>query len=303
MNWEPSMDPYELRESIGENLEETCQHGDKAFPCAGYRDHYRRGREGYPWHWHDEWEIAFVEQGQVRAQVNGEQHLLGPGEGIFINRRVLHAFSLEGNGEVWMPNLLFLPSLLYGSQESVFWEKYAKPLAFSTGCTHLALRQDVPWQREALAQAGRAYALLEKAAYGYELRVRSALSEVLVALAGHLPELPSQPSRNQAEIRRVRQMLTFIQGHYTQPLRVEDIAASVFISRRECMRAFQNVLGISPIQYVLQLRVRKAKELLLETGLSLGEICAACGFQGQSYFTKAFRERTGTTPGKFREGK
>ena len=34
MNWEPSMDPYELRESIGENLEETCQHGDKAFPCA-----------------------------------------------------------------------------------------------------------------------------------------------------------------------------------------------------------------------------------------------------------------------------
>lgn len=217
MNWEPSMDPYELRESIGENLEETCQHGDKAFPCAGYRDHYRRGREGYPWHWHDEWEIAFVEQGQVRAQVNGEQHLLGPGEGIFINRRVLHAFSLEGNGEVWMPNLLFLPSLLYGSQESVFWEKYAKPLAFSTGCTHLVLRQDVPWQREALAQAGRAYGLLEEAAYGYELRVRSALSEVLVALAGHLPELPSQPSRNQAEIRRVRQMLTFIQGHYTQP--------------------------------------------------------------------------------------
>ena len=138
MNWEPSMDPYELRESIGENLEETCQHGDKAFPCAGYRDHYRRGREGYPWHWHDEWEIAFVEQGQVRAQVNGEQHLLGPGEGIFINRRVLHAFSLEGDGEVWMPNLLFLPSLLYGSQESVFWEKYTKPLAFSTGCTHLA---------------------------------------------------------------------------------------------------------------------------------------------------------------------
>src|SRR5699024_9826403 len=113
----------------------------------------------------------------------------------------------------------------------------------------------------------------------------------------------SQPSRNQAEIRRVRQMLTFIQGHYTQPLRVEDIAASVFISRRECMRAFQNVLGISPIQYVLQLRVRKAKELSLETGLSLGEICAACGFQGQSYFTKVFRERTGTTPGKFREGK
>ena len=171
------------------------------------------------------------------------------------------------------------------------------------GWFHLVLRQDVPWQREALAQAGRAYGLLEEAAYGYELRVRSALSEVLVALAGHLPELPSQPSRNQAEIRRVRQMLTFIQGHYTQPLRVEDIAASVFISRRECMRAFQNVLGISPIQYVLQLRVRKAKELLLETELSLGEICAACGFQGQSYFTKVFRERTGTTPGKFREGK
>ena len=288
---------------LGKTWKKPASTGDKAFPCAGYRDHYRRGREGYPWHWHDEWEIAFVEQGQVRAQVNGEQHLLGPGEGIFINRRVLHAFSLEGNGEVWMPNLLFLPSLLYGSQESVFWEKYTKPLAFSTGCTHLALRQDVPWQREALAQAGRPTPCWRRPPTAMSCGCARPFPRCWWRWRATCRNCPGQPSRNQAEIRRVRQMLTFIQGHYTQPLRVEDIAASVFISRRECMRAFQNVLGISPIQYVLQLRVRKAKELLLETGLSLGEICAACGFQGQSYFTKVFRERTGTTPGKFREGK
>lgn len=187
--------------------------------------------------------------------------------------------------------------------ERVLGEIRKAPWPSPRGAPIWRWRQDVPWQREALAQAGRAYALLEEAAYGYELRVRSALSEVLVALAGHLPELPNQPSRNQAEIRRVRQMLTFIQGHYTQPLRVEDIAASVFISRRECMRAFQNVLGISPIQYVLQLRVRKAKELLLETGLSLGEICAACGLPGAKLLYQGLSGAHRHHPGKFREGK
>lgn len=304
MHSAPQIDPYFMWETITEAHEETFPHGDRGFPCASYRDHYLRGRESYPWHWHEEWEIAFVQQGRMSVLINDQQQTLEPGDGIFINRRMLHAFSMAGGGEVWMPNLLFLPSLLYGSQESVIWERYVKPLAFSEEVSHLVLRGDVPWQREAVAQAARAHALMMGGEYGYELRVRAALSEFLLAVAQRLPDLPSHPLKSRAEVGRVRQMLSFIQAHYTQPLRVEDIADSAFISRRACMRDFQHVLGVSPMQYVIELRVRRAKRLLLETGLDLGDICAACGFQGQSYFTKTFREKTGVTPGRFRaEGK
>ena len=83
---------------------------------------------------------------------------------------------------------------------------------------------------------------------------------------------------------------------------VEQIADSALISRRECMRLFQRVIGTSPMQYLIDCRIRKAKQLLLETDGTILHIAASCGFQNQSYFTKVFRERTGVSPGKFRSG-
>lgn len=292
-----------IQATISETRQETFQHGDSRFPCASYLDHYYSGREAYPWHWHDEWEIAYVEQGAVRACVNDQQVLLQEGDGIFINRRVLHTFSMAGKTEVRMPNILFDPVLLYGSRESVYWEKYVKPLALSKGFTHEVFRRQAPWQEEILEQAERAFSLLTAEDYGYELRVRAALSEIFLILTRHIPDLGNTEAKSQTEMDRIRQMLSFIQLRYTEPVSVQQIADSAFISRRECMRSFQRILGTSPIQYVIDLRLRKAKQLLLETDFPVMEIGARCGFPDQSYFTRVFREKTGVSPGKFRKSR
>lgn len=296
-------DFYMIWDSISETQQETFQHGDSRFPCASYLDQYCSGREAYPWHWHDDWEIAYVEQGAVRVCVNDQQVLLQEGDGIFINRRVLHTFSMAGETEVRMPNVLFEPVLLYGSRESVYWEKYVKPLALSKGFTHEVFRRQTPWQAEILGQAERAFSLLTAEDYGYELRVRAALSEIFLILTRHIPDLGNTEAKSQTEMDRIRQMLSFIQLHYTEPVSVQQIADSAFISRRECMRSFQRVLGTSPIQYVIDLRLRKAKQLLLETDFPVMEIGARCGFPDQSYFTRVFREKTGVSPGKFRKSR
>lgn len=282
--------------SILEDGRETFRHGDGRFPCASYLDCYSGGRGRYPWHWHDELEIAYVERGEVTAAVNERQVLLQQGDGIFINRRVLHAFFMQGEGEVRMPNILFHPALLYGTQESVFWEKYVKPLVLSNGFTHAVFRRQVPWQKAVLEEAAAAFRALTEEKFGYEIRTRSALSSILLLLLEKEGEAISRPAKSQAETDRIRQMLSFIQMHYTQPIRVQQIADSAFISRRECMRVFRNIIGLSPIQYVIGLRVQKAKQLLLETDRPILDICVSCGFQNQSYFTKAFREKTGLSP-------
>ena len=168
--------------SILEDGRETFRHGDGRFPCASYLDCYSGGRGRYPWHWHDELEIAYVERGEVTAAVNDRQVLLQQGDGIFINRRVLHAFFMQGEGEARMPNILFHPALLYGTQESVFWEKYVKPLVLSNGFTHAVFRRQVPWQKAALEEAAAAFRALTDEKFGYEIRTRSALSFILLLL-------------------------------------------------------------------------------------------------------------------------
>ena len=122
-------------------------------------------------------------------------------------------------------------------------------------------------------------------------------------LTQHIPDFGNTEAKSQTEMDRIRQMLSFIQLRYTEPVSVQQIADSAFISRRECMRAFQRVLGTSPIQYVIDLRLRKAKQLLLETDFPVMEIGARCGFPDQSYFTRVFREKTGVSPGKFRKSR
>ena len=297
----PFSDRAEIHQFISDTREETIQHGSEQFPCACYLDHYTNGNDAYPWHWHDELEIAYVTQGKVSAFVNDKQFLLHPGEGILLNRRVLHSFSRQGEAEVYLPNILFLPSLLYGNQESVYWEKYVNPVVLSSGFSYVLLRPDIPWQKEILKQAEKAFSLLTEEGYGYEFYTRDALSKIVLQLGQALPKETAKKAKNQIEINRIRQMLSFIQLHYTEPILVQQIADSAFISRRECMRTFQRIIGASPIQYVIDLRIRKAKQLLRDTDLPLLEIAASCGFQNQSYFTKTFRERVGLSPRKFRK--
>lgn len=283
---------------ISEDQRERVRHGAGEFPCAWYLDHYHSRVRSYPWHWHDEFEIAYVTEGNVTAYVNDQQILLEPGDGLFINPRTLHAYA--GQGEAFMPDIVFHPLLICGSQESVFWERYVRPLVLSPAFSHRMLRRDIPWQADVLAKAESAFQLLRTEDFGYEFSVRSMLSEILLELSRHMPEDPGPRGKSYLDIERVRQMLLFIELHYTEPIQVQQIADSAYISRRECMRSFQRIIGTSPIQYVIELRIRKARRLLAETDLPVLEVCTLCGFQNQSYFTKTFREKIGTSPVKYR---
>lgn len=282
--------------SVSENQKET-PHGSAGFPCAGYLDCYHRS--SYPWHWHDELEIAYVTQGEVTALVPEAQIPLAPGEGIFLNRSVLHAYSAVA--ESHLPNLLFLPSLLYGSQESIFRKKYMNPLLSSSRLTHVILKPNVAWQADVLNRASEVFALLQEKDFGYEFRVRAALSEALLLLLRHTSCEADASPQTQTENERLRTMLRFIRQHYCEPIRIEQIAASANVSRRECMRCFQKGIRTSPIQYVIDLRIQKARRLLSETALPLSDIGASCGFSDQSYFIKTFRERSGLSPSAFRK--
>lgn len=97
----------------------------------------------------------------------------------------------------------------------------------------------------------------------------------------------------------MKRMLQYIQEHYTEEIFLSQIAESAHIGESECLRCFQSMIGCSPLQYVKQLRLQKAAELLLSTNLKISEIGMQCGFQEMSYFAKEFRAMKGCTPRDF----
>lgn len=289
----------EQQQIVSENQYEKTVYNTPLFPCGAYLDVYNG--DSCLWHWHDEIEVGYVRDGILNVFVNDLQYTLHKGDGIFINTGVLHMYSGCKNIKTEFPNIVFIPSFIYGTKESIFWTKYVHPLTESINLSHIIFSEDSVWQTELLRHMRQAIEFFEHKIKDSEFQIRSHLSEMIFKICQNNTVQLEEKGHNKIEIDRIRRMLAFIQQYYMNPIQLQQIADSAFISSRECLRLFKNVLGTSPKQYVIQLRLQKAKDLLSETTTPISEICARCGFQDQSYFTKVFREQFNTSPTKYRK--
>lgn len=82
---------------------------------------------------------------------------------------------------------------------------------------------------------------------------------------------------------------------------IETVCSNAFISVSSLQRAFAKYFGMSPKQYLIQLRMNRALELLTENELSVKEISFACGFTNEKYFSRAFKKKYGYPPSQFRK--
>lgn len=94
----------------------------------------------------------------------------------------------------------------------------------------------------------------------------------------------------------LKEAIRYIQANYQSQLTISGIAQNVNISERYLRKLFDTSLGISPLEYLNQLRIKKALTLIRSTEMSIKEICYTCGFQSPQYFSRVFKQQTGMTP-------
>jgi len=86
-----------------------------------------------------------------------------------------------------------------------------------------------------------------------------------------------------------------------KPLSLDQIAAATGLSRRQIERLFRRYLNCVPKRYYLQIRLRRARELLLQTSMPIIDITTACGFQSPPHFSRCYRAQFGCPPSAERE--
>lgn len=92
----------------------------------------------------------------------------------------------------------------------------------------------------------------------------------------------------------------FIRQQACEGINVQDVLKSVPLSRRVLESRFQKIIGRSPHEEIMRIRLDRVKQLLEETELPLIEIASRTGFRHSEYLNVAFKKQTGTTPGQFR---
>ena len=110
-------------------------------------------------------------------------------------------------------------------------------------------------------------------------------------------DLPGQ--QEGAFLKKVRQL---IEEHLEQEdFSVEQLSQLLFMDASNLYRKVKALTGLSPVQYILSLRLRLAKKLLLESDEPVTSISLSCGFNSSGYFSRVFKKDTGMTPSAFRK--
>jgi transcriptional regulator GlxA family with amidase domain len=100
---------------------------------------------------------------------------------------------------------------------------------------------------------------------------------------------------------RLLQAAALMEANIEEPMSLDELAASIGVSRRQIERLFKRHLDQVPTKYYLAVRLRRARELLLQTSMSIMEITTACGFQSPPHFSKCYRNVFGHPPSAERQ--
>lgn len=96
------------------------------------------------------------------------------------------------------------------------------------------------------------------------------------------------------------EIITYINEHLNEELRVEDLAAKAGLSQFHFIRTFKKETGFTPHEYIVNTRIATAKYLLKNSRLAVKDICFATGFSSESVFCGAFKRHQGITPVQYR---
>ncbi|MBD8825888.1 transcriptional regulator ArgR [Pseudomonas sp. CFBP 13602] len=190
--------------------------------------------------------------------------------------------------------------LLDGYRAAVHWrwqddfaERFPKVIATS----HL-----FDWDRDRMTACGGLSVLdllLAVLARDHGAELAGAVSEELVVErireGGERQRIPLQ-NRLGSSHPKLTQAVLLMEANIEEPLTTDEIAQHVCVSRRQLERIFKQYLNRVPSQYYLELRLNKARQMLMQTSKSIIQIGLSCGFSSGPHFSSAYRNFFGATP-------
>ena len=254
----------------------------------------------YPIHLHQECELNFIEGGEgIRRVVGDSVEEIGPYELTLIGGHELeHTWEQGRCAEADIREItiqfsqeLFPPELLAKNQFSAIsrmLERAGNGLTFP------------------LKTIMRVYPLLDSLAsetdrfeqYLHFLKILNILAESEGARV--LASSSFVPTVKQTENRRILQVKQYVSQHYSEPVRLEEIASVAGMTPSAFSRFFRQQTGRTVKDYLIDVRLGHAARMLVDTQSDISEICYDCGFNNLSNFNRLFKARRGYAPREFR---
>jgi AraC-like DNA-binding protein len=238
-------------------------------------------------HHHERYAIAVATSGAHAMRCRGVTHIVAPGQVIVLGPREIHAATPISEGG-WSYTMVYVDERLVRSvAESVS----ARPLQAMTAREPVVRDRLLRRHVMDVCHIRRQGASLE-----LDERVHEAVAHLVRAYLSPGP-VSTRPAR---EHRAVCEIESYLRHNYASAVRLADLAGLVGLHANYLVGVFALSTGVAPHQYLDQIRVARAQELISQ-GVSLSEVAASVGYCDQSHLTRQFKRMLGVTPGLYRK--
>jgi AraC-like DNA-binding protein len=264
----------------------------------------------FPNHRHTYFEFIYCISGEMEQWVNGEVYLLKPGDSMIVKSGMYH----HSFTHVPTQYLVFHFDIEMKEVQSVF-QLVKNPLIRANeivneeasitrwvtdfiGVFRIKPQKKVPdlVQEDYLESLNSAVNIL---------RLHSKVIELISVLAQHflsterLQDTDIPPS----QIRIAHDVSNWLENNLHKNIKIEDLAKGLNLHRSYLSHCFKNTYGISPSDYLIRIRIREARHLLLETDFSIEMISYKLAFSSAGHFSRTFRSIMDLSPLQFRKDK
>jgi len=228
--------------------------------------------------------IVFVHKGKAKWVIGNESFVASEGSLIFIPEGVSHSADLV-SPQLFRATFIHLTARAFGAQCILTILGFPKRI------------EGVDKFSESAHELARLFALRP---VGWKLRGQAIVTDLLLRCLHEYPQLfqPSVASQDAKALKSLCPIFQLVSSG--NKVTVSDLAKVAMFSPTHLRRLFQKAVGMSPRQWLLEQRLRKAAQLLQTTDRTVQQIADLCGFESLSHFSRYFKARFGIAPSQYR---
>lgn len=281
-------------------LKENVVHGTNAFPYATYKWDGET-RSDVQLHWHDETEIICLKKGKFKFTINMKEYVQEAPALIFVGSSDIHSIDIaKGNVEnVVVFNLGMLSFENYdGIQYKVIGPLLDKAIQFPMIITS----RDKIWDN-VITTYEEIFECAEQKNLSSYLRVKAGLYQMIACLYenGYLTNAGELEEKEAFRIDIMKSVLTHIRSNFSNKITINDLASIAGMNEQYFCRFFKKNIGKTVTEYLNDVRINRASELLTETSDRIIDIAGRCGYDNLGYFIKRFQQSKGMSPSEYRK--
>lgn len=281
-------------------LEEKRRHSSELVPFSYYKCVIPDYFDCVPLHWHSEFEINYVLDGCAEFLCGEERFISNSGDIVIIPPNMLHAIYTHGNFEQRYDTIVFNTDMLGASVNDGCAAECVKPLVNGHFGVNVHVTPHHPYYNEIKTAAENIFSCAKGNTPQLDMLLKSELLRLFWLLEENgdvYIKANSKPDFGEV----IRPAVEYINTNFCENITVQQLADIVHLSKSYFMARFRQAAGVGAIEYINQLRIKKACRLLAESKLNAADIAFDCGFRNLSNFNRLFRKAVGCTPVEYRK--